>query len=141
MLLCCKKLQEEDFQTTLYVAVFVRKDCVREELHSKGHPWFLKEAEITSTENFNDRKPISTGITRHDILSTSGRNHLNNVIMNHFIQKQCKNVNGAISATSYVIPAIAQGHFNYEYQTIVADCDFADTNLIVILYNRGNVGH
>ena len=142
MLLYCKKLQEEDFQTTLYVAVFVRKDCVREELHSKGHPWFLKEAEITSIENFyfNDRKPISTGITMHDILSTSGWNHFNDVIMNHFIQRQCKNVNGAISATSYVIPAIAQGHFNYEYQTIVADCDFADTNLIVILYNRGNVG-
>ena len=56
-----KKLQEEDFQTTLYVAVFVRKDCVREELNSKGHPWFLKEAEITGIENlyFNDRKLVS----------------------------------------------------------------------------------
>ena len=130
-----KKLQEEDFQTTLYVAVFVRKDCVREELHSKGHPWFLKEAEITSIQNlyFNDRKPISTCITRHDILSTSGRNHLNDVIVNHFIQRQCKNVNGTISTTSYLIPPIAQGPFNYEYQTIVAECDFADTNLIVIL--------
>ena len=139
-----KKLQEEDFQRTLYVAVFVRKDCVREELHSKGHPPFLKEGEITSIENlnFNDRKPISTGITRHDILSTSGRNHFNDVIMNHFIQRQCKNANGAISTTSYLISAIAQGHFNYEYQTIVAECDFADTNLIVIPYNQeGNVGH
>ena len=139
-----KKLQEEDFQRTLYVAVFVRKDCVREELHSKGHPRFSREGEITSIENlnFNGRKPISTGITRHDILSTSGRNHFNDVIMNHFIQRQCKNVNGAISTTSYLISAIAQGHFNYEYQTIVAECDFADTNLIVIPYNRkGNVGH
>ena len=126
------------------MAVFVRKDCVREELHSKGHPRFSKEGEITSIENlnFNDRKPISTGITRHDILSTSGPNHFNDVIMNHFIQRQCKNVNGAISTTSYLISAIAQGHFNYEYQTIVAECDFADTNLIVIPYNReGNVGH
>ena len=62
--------------------------------------------------------------------------------MNQFIQRQCKNVNGAISTTSYLIPAIAQGHFNYEYQTIVAECDFADTNLIVIPYNQeGNVGH
>ena len=126
------------------MAVFVWKDCVREELHSKGHPWFLKEAEITSIENlyFNDKKPISTGITWHDILSTSGRNHFNDVIMNHFIQRQCKNVNVAIPATSHLIPAIAQGHFNYEYQTIVAECDFADTNLIVIPYNReGNVEH
>ena len=116
-----KKLQEEDFQTTLYVAVFIRKDCVREELHSKGHPWFLKEAEITSIEYlyFNDRKPISTGITRHDILSTSGRNHFNDVIMNHFIQRQCKNVNGAISTTSYLISATAQGHFNYEYKPLL----------------------
>ena len=124
--------------------MFVRKDCVREELHNKGHPWFLKEAEITSIENlyFNDRKPISTGITRHEILSTSGWNHFNDVIMNHFIQRQCKNVNGAISTTSYLIPAIAKSHFNYEYQTIVAECDFADTNLIVITYNReGNVEH
>ena len=62
--------------------------------------------------------------------------------MNQFIQRQCKNVNGAISTTSYLIPAIAKGHFNYEYQTIVAECDFADTNLIVIPYNReGNVEH
>ena len=76
-----KKLQEEDFQTTLYVAVFVRKDCVREELNIKGHPRFLKEAEITSIENlyFNDRKPISACITVHDIkkmLMVSSQQHL-----------------------------------------------------------------
>ena len=53
-----------------------------------------------------------------------------------------KNVNGVISTTSYLIPSIAQVHFDYEYQTIVAECDFADTNLIVIPYNQeGNVGH
>ena len=124
--------------------MFVRKDCVREELNIKGHPRFLKEVEITSIENlyFNDRKPISTCITRHDILSASGRNHLSDVIMNQFIQRQCKNVNGVISTTSYLIPSIAQVHFDYEYQTIVAECDFADTNLIVIPYNQeGNVGH
>ena len=62
--------------------------------------------------------------------------------MNQFIQRQCKNVNGAISTTSYLIPSIAQVHFDYEYQTIVAECDFADMNLIVIPYNQeGNVGH
>ena len=62
--------------------------------------------------------------------------------MNQFIQSQCKNVNGAISTTSYLIPSIAQGHFNYEYQTIVAECDFTDPNLIVIPNNQeGNVGH
>ena len=105
-----KKLQEEDFQATLYVAVFVWKDCLKEELHSKGHPWFLKEAEITSIESlyFNDRRPISTCITSHGILSTSGQNHFNDVIMNHFIQRQCKNVNGAISTTFYLIPSIAR---------------------------------
>ena len=139
-----KKLQEEDFQTTLYVAFFVRKECVIEELYSKAHPWFLKEAEITSTENlyFNDRNSISTRITRHDILSTSGQNHFNDTIMIRFIQSQYKNVNGAISTTSYLIPPIAQDHFNNEYQTITAECDFTDTNLIVIPYNQeGNVGH
>ena len=53
-----------------------------------------------------------------------------------------KNVNGVISTTSYLIPSIAQVHFDYEYQTIVAECDFTDTNLIVIPYNQeGNVGH
>ena len=139
-----KKLQEEDFQTTLYVAFFVRKDCVIEVLYSKARPCFLKEAEITSIENlyFNDRNPMSTRITRHGILSTSGQNHFNDAIINQIIQSQCKNINGAISTTSYLIPSIAQGHFNYEYQTIVAECDFTDTNLIVIPYNQeGNVGH
>ena len=124
--------------------MFVRKDCIREELNNKDYPWFLKEAEITNIKNvyFNDRKPISTCIARHDILSTSGRNHFNDVIMNQFIQRQCKNLNVAISTTSYLIPSIAQVHFGYEYQTIVAECDFADTNLIVIPYNQeDNVGH
>ena len=104
-----KKLQEEDFQTTLYVAFFVRKDCVIEELYSKAHPWLLKEAEITSIKNlyFNDRNPVSTRITRHDILSTSDQNYFNDTIMNQFIQSQCKNVNGAIPTTSYLIPSIA----------------------------------
>ena len=91
---------------------------------------------------FNDKKPISTCITRHDILSKSGQNDFNDAVMNHLMQRQCKNDNGAISTTSYIIPSVAQGHFNYEYQTIVAECDFADTNLIVIPYNQeGNVGH
>ena len=101
------------------MAVFIRKDC-KEELHSKGPPWFLKEAEIERNENlyFNDRKPISTCITRHDILSTSDRNHFKDVIINQFIQLQCQNVNGAISTISYLIPSIAQSHFSYEYYNI-----------------------
>ena len=110
------------------MAVFIRKAC-EEELRSKGPPWFLKEAETESNENlyFNDRKPISTCITMHDILSTSDRNHFNDVIINQFIQRQCQNVNGAISTISYLIPSVAQSHFNYEYYNIFQTTPFNHT--------------
>ena len=116
------------------MAVFIRKDC-KEELHSKGPPWFLKEAEIERNENlyFNDRKPISTCITRHDILSTSDRNHFKDVIINQFIQLQCQNVNGAISTISYLIPSIAQSHFSYEYYNIFQTTRFNHTMIFFIL--------
>ena len=104
------------------MAVFVQKDCVIEELYSKVRPWFLKEAEITSIENLyvNDRNPISTRITRHHTFNKRSK-PFQRCYYESVYTKPSKNVNGVISTTSYLIPSIAQGHFNYEYQTIVAE--------------------
>ena len=89
----------------------------------------------------NDRNPISTRITRHHTFNKRSK-PFQRCYYESVYTKPSKNVNGVISTTSYLIPSIAQGHFNYEYQTTVAECDFTDTNLIVIPYNqKGNVGH